>query len=114
VSGPAGHGYGSIAEPLGIMHALRGLCVRGVHVVLFMVVTVIMVIMVVEVVVVMLTAEPLASTSLVVVVIVRGAEPAPLFLVPGAEGLSAKHEVVVVDDDGRLDPDVCIEVHLVG
>lgn len=41
------------------------------------------------------------------------AEARAVLLVPGAQGLAAKHEILVLDDDG-LDPCVGVEVNLVG
>lgn len=41
------------------------------------------------------------------------ADARAVLLVPGAQGLAAKHEILVLDDDG-LDPCVGVEVALVG
>lgn len=48
----------------------------------------------------------------IVAAVAAGASRAVL-LVPGAQRLSAKHEVLVLDDDG-LDPRLGVEVKLVG
>lgn len=59
-------------------------------------------------------ARFLAEARLAVAVVAgAAAEASTLLLVPGAEGLAAKRQVVVLDD-GRLDPGVRIEVNLAG
>lgn len=53
------------------------------------------------------------STSSLLAVLAPAAETSALFLVPSAEGLSAEHEVLVFDD-GRLYPGVCVGVDFSG
>lgn len=54
-----------------------------------------------------------ALVAIVAAVAAGAAQARAVLLVPGAQRLSAKHEVFILDDDG-LDPRLGVEVKLVG
>lgn len=54
-----------------------------------------------------------ALVAIITAAAAAAAEARAVLLVPGAQGLAAKHEILVLDDDG-LDPCLSVEVDLVG
>lgn len=65
------------------------------------------------VVVVTLDRDPLALSPSCLLLIEEGAQPSPVLLIPGAQWLAAKHEIVVLDDGGHH-PRVARQLYLVG